>query len=1009
MEEKQNKINYKKDLLSSLKVSLSYQIILLGIIDNNNDPFIKILSELLKYKDIEEILNKKEKNSLKFYYFNREKIKNILYDEEIQLNVDYIKDFIKKEKDLSPLIYLYLLLNYNKDSIDYIYSMSTIKQINDLQNDSKDKIYKKLIISKIILELINNYKQTDNYDEEEEQEDLNIKENDNNNIVDKNINALNKIGLEIDKKTFISKNIDEIYSEIIKSLIISKKFDDYNYICNIVNELDLENINITKIIFDKISKTLDNKSNSEYYMISNIDELIDEKKINFYYILFKYILKSSIYIYQNDFLYHVKKNILKIVKNDKLYNSLNNIKDINFKERIQYTINIFTDSKYYSEKYLNNKNNSELSLLSDTNLSSNNLLQTSNNIISSFKNDSISKGTSSHINEENQKSNIPYQILNKSSFIFEINEKREIKFILNDEIKIDDKVIAFDDLKNLKLPENDEKLQKSFEKFLNFFSDFKKLYINKVEHNNKLKIFFEFNIEKENEYDKLYNITLNYSLDFQEKKIIDKYTTNNVLNLDKDLLSKNDGFIHLLKKINELTKYNNKDKKKKKKESKSGQTYPVSDSSKYNNIIFPNIEINPILKKEIENSFNKDNKYKILELIQIIGEHKKNAEIIIETKNHNLITMDSNNELYLYILDNKYYKKKNDKLLTYTVKKKEEIIKEVPMKILNIYKNENKEEVILCSKEGLMSIDVNNNSFENSKYIKEGFSCSFYFEMKNNNYIIGGEKGIEHFCPIDKKIKSIPNAFRGGIKIDDNRIAFSSNSTLPKGNDKLIFYDIRYCKIVKQIESYSFTISTNSLFLITINKDKNSKILLCGCKAYNKNQKNGILLIDLNTYKEEFYKTDDFEVYCFCPLSIIINKNKNKTTNEKDLEILHTDYFLVGGFESKKRMGNIKLYKKNINNENNITIEFIQDIVFPTKNIIRFYRSKDNQIEKKYYEFLGFERTISCMIQSQINGNIIITSWDGNVYECEPPNISYYLYDDLLEKEEQKKEYSKSN
>ena len=1008
MAEKKNKINYKKDLLSSLKLSLSYQIILLGIIDNNNDPFTKILSELLKYKDIEEILNKKEKNALKFYYFNRKKISTILYDEEIQLDVDYFKDFIKIEKDLSPLIYLYLLLNYNENSVDYIYSIDSIKQINDLQNDNKDKIYKKLIISKIILVLINNYKQTDNYDEEEE-EDLNKIEDDNNNFINKNINALNEIGFEMDKKIFISKNIDEIYSEIIKNLIISKKFDDYNYIYNIVNELDLENINITKIIFDKIYETLDNKSNSEYYMISNIDELIDEKKINFYYILFKYILKYSIYIYQNDFLKSMKKNILKIVKDDKLYHSLNNIKDLNFKERIQYTINIFTDSKYYSEKYINNKNNSELSLLSDTNLSSNNLLQTSNNINSSFKNDSISKETSSNINEENQKSNIPYQILNKSSFIFEINEKREIKFILNDNIKIDDKVIAFDDLKSLHLPENDEKLQKSFEKFLNFFSNFKNLYINKVEHNNKLKIFFEFNIEKENENDKFYNITLNYSLDFQEKNI-GKYKTFNILNLDKDLLSKNDGFIHLLKKINELTKYNNKDKKKKKKESKSGQTYPVSDSSKYNNIIFPNIEINPILKKEIENSFNKDNKYQILELIQIIGEHKKNAEIIIETKNHNLITMDSNNELYLYILDNKYYKKKNDKLLTYTVGKKEENKKEVPMKILNIYKNENKEEVILCSKEGLMSIDINNNSFENSKYIKEGFSCSFYFEMKNNNYIIGGEKGIEHFCPIDKKIKSIPNAFRGGIKIDDNRIAFTSNSTLPKGNDKLIFYDIRYSKIVKQIESYSFTISTNSLFLITINKDKNSKILLCGCKAYKKNQKNGILLIDVNTYKEEFYETDDFEVYCFCPLSIIINKNKNKIINEKDLEILHTDYFLVGGFESKKRMGNIKLYKKNINNENMVTIEFIQDIIFPTKNIKRFYRSKDNQIEKKYNsEFLGFERTISCMIQSQINGNIIITSWDGNVYECEPPNISYYLYNDLLEKEEQKKENSKSN
>ena len=41
--------------------------------------------------------------------------------------------------------------------------------------------------------------------------------------------------------------------------------------------------------------------------------------------------------------------------------------------------------------------------------------------------------------------------------------------------------------------------------------------------------------------------------------------------------------------------------------------------------------------------------------------------------------------------------------------------------------------------------------------------------------------------------------------------------------------------------------------------------------------------------------------------------------------------------------------------------------------------------------FNGFENSISCITQSNITGNIIVTCWDGNTYLLNPPNIDFYL------------------
>ena len=154
--------------------------------------------------------------------------------------------------------------------------------------------------------------------------------------------------------------------------------------------------------------------------------------------------------------------------------------------------------------------------------------------------------------------------------------------------------------------------------------------------------------------------------------------------------------------------------------------------------------------------------------------------------------------------------------------------------------------------------------------------------------------------------------------------------------------------------------------------DSRNKVLLCACKKYNNNDKNGILLVELNLQYEKFYDTGDYEVYCFCPILIV--KNETNFVNDID-NIIDTDYFFVGGFDKNKRKGIIKLYKIIFNDYSNTEIEYIQDIIFDNQNI-------------------DLEKPITCIIQSKFTGKIFITSNDGNVYLFSHPNISFYLDED---------------
>ena len=337
MEIKDKLKKYKEKLISE-KLFIPVIAILLGNInyENEQDPLIKLISN---YEEIKNILNLKDKNIYKYLYFNMKKVHDILYDEEEVIPVDF-----KIEKTMIFYFYLNLLIKDNKTIVNYSYSIDFIKEIKDFQKNNNDNIYKKIIISKICIDLINNYKQNDkleeenedkskdNDDKEKEEEILNKFQKENEVIINENIKYFKKIGLNIDIKESISKKIDEIYIEIIISLIKSKKFENYEYVKEILNELKFENISITKLMSDKLKPILNPNENYiiKDYTINTYNDLYEEKNINFYYILLKFLLKNPLYIYQTPLLLKIKY----ILRNSREIVNL----DQNLQEKLNYII-----------------------------------------------------------------------------------------------------------------------------------------------------------------------------------------------------------------------------------------------------------------------------------------------------------------------------------------------------------------------------------------------------------------------------------------------------------------------------------------------------------------------------------------------------------------------------------------------------------------------------------------------------------------------------------------------
>jgi hypothetical protein len=370
-----------------------------------------------------------------------------------------------------------------------------------------------------------------------------------------------------------------------------------------------------------------------------------------------------------------------------------------------------------------------------------------------------------------------------------------------------------------------------------------------------------------------------------------------------------------------------------------------------------------------------------------IGYHKNGKANFVKVLNENMIISGGDENIIFY--DSGYNNKK-----------------EILIKNDNIFKiKENKKnnnmEIIICSdkvdKINLLSIPNNISNLDDYKIrtIEDKMKTRICFNF-NKDFILCNEKGlfqkndlISNITKLDAfKIPNINKSYWTGIKINSELIAITSNKNLLDGNggeDKIIFYNYYAKKIIEFVENYSFALSQNNLALMPIEVDiytkdinKSNKVLLCACKKYKEDQKNGILLLNLDlndnnnlkVLSQTFYEIEYFEIYCLCPLFKLDN---NHILDVKKTKLIETDRFLVGGFNTNTNQGLIKLYKVNNDKDNfeKTEIEYIKDIEI--KEIIK----------KAEVNFVGFKGYITYINQSRYDGKILLTCSDGNVYSLE--------------------------
>ena len=175
-------------LLASLKNS----------VENDNDPIHNLLSN---WKEIKEITKNMNGDIFKFFYFNKKRVHEILYNEDKNYSIDENKTI-----SYSELFYLSLLLEDIPETINYTFSINYIKAVNEIRKDIKIKKLKRILLSKILLLLINNFKGEDEYDEDEYGEEINMIEKENIEYIEKNIDIFEtEFNLQYNYSDIISK------------------------------------------------------------------------------------------------------------------------------------------------------------------------------------------------------------------------------------------------------------------------------------------------------------------------------------------------------------------------------------------------------------------------------------------------------------------------------------------------------------------------------------------------------------------------------------------------------------------------------------------------------------------------------------------------------------------------------------------------------------------------------------------------------------------------------------
>ena len=310
-----------------------------------NDPLLTLPQEINDFNLVLDEKDDYEKN-IKNIYINRKYIFDDLFDLEEKINIKNMMNNLINNKFEVFLYYLCLLIEENKDIVYFSYSMDFIKNIktNLIKNDTNNT-YMNIILCKILIVLINNYI-TEN-DMNSNRELINIK-NELEQLIKNDSRILKEINNnDLTPEKIASKNLDDIYVDIILTILNTDTNDDYKNAIRILNQLNLEVIDIiNKNIYDKIFLALNEFKFKKKYLIKNLEDFNDPNKIGMYFILLKYIFKDSLYIYQIPFLLEARKTLIRCIKKHKeqVINEQNNFKK-------NFILKKLFDSDYYIKKY----------------------------------------------------------------------------------------------------------------------------------------------------------------------------------------------------------------------------------------------------------------------------------------------------------------------------------------------------------------------------------------------------------------------------------------------------------------------------------------------------------------------------------------------------------------------------------------------------------------------------------------------------------------------------------
>ena len=295
------------------------------------------ISLLSSFSELTEILNTIEDKN-KFIYLDNKVINDILINEEEIIQIG------KETYKYSFIFYLSLLIMEKKEIINYDFGIDL--KVIDNENNNQENELKKLFISKIILDLIFNYKGAKVEVDEElrEIEDKSIMYIVENEIIFRNY--------DLNLKNIKEISMEKIYLDIIIELITNKKLENYQLANDILNKLDLENIDINLEMLEELKIIFDDEKYINDYKMNDIEDFFVESKINFYYFLIKYIFKNSIFIYNIPLLYETRNKIINIIKTEKTkFLSYFKFGNIDLSKRINYNIKFLLDSNYYLNLY----------------------------------------------------------------------------------------------------------------------------------------------------------------------------------------------------------------------------------------------------------------------------------------------------------------------------------------------------------------------------------------------------------------------------------------------------------------------------------------------------------------------------------------------------------------------------------------------------------------------------------------------------------------------------------